>query len=110
GELAAIAAAVAQATGKPLAGAAGRAVGEAQKAFAASLMNRERSAILLGHYAQQHPDFAVLLAIAQEIGRLTGAIVGVLPDGANAVGAALVGATPRANGLDAGAMVTKPRQ
>jgi NADH-quinone oxidoreductase subunit G len=99
GELAAIAAAV-----------AGGAGGESHKAFAAGLMNRERSAIFLGHYAQQHPDFAVLLAIAQEIGRLTGAIVGVLPDGANAVGAALLAATPRGNGLDAGAMVAKPRR
>ena len=65
----------------------------------------ERSAILLGHYAQQHPDFAVLLAIAQEIGRVTGATVGVLPDGANAVGAHLAGARARSDGLDARAMV-----
>jgi NADH-quinone oxidoreductase subunit G len=109
GELAAIAAAVAQAAGRSVGAAAGKAIGEAQKSMAASLMGRERSAILLGHYAQQHPDFAVLLAIAQEIGRLTGAIVGVLPDGANSVGAHLAGALPR-NGLDARAMMAKPRR
>jgi NADH-quinone oxidoreductase subunit G len=51
----------------------------------------------------------VLLAIAQEIGRITGAVVGVLPDGANAVGAHLAGAVPR-KGLDARAMVAKPRR
>ena len=46
-----------------------------------------------------------LLAIAQEIGRVTGATVGVLPDGANAVGAHLAGAVPGKGGLDARAMI-----
>ena len=109
GELAAIAAAVAQASDKGAAGAAGKALGENEKAIAASLVGRERSAILLGHYAQQHPDYAILLAIAQEIGRITGATVGVLPDGANAVGAHLARALPT-RGLDARAMVEKPRR
>ncbi len=109
GELAAIAAAVAQASGKSVGGASGKAIGEAEKAIAASLVGRERSAIFLGHYAQQHPDFAVLFAIAHEIARITGATVGVLPDGANSVGAHLVGALP-GSGLDARAMVDKPRR
>jgi NADH-quinone oxidoreductase subunit G len=78
--------------------------------IAASLKGRERSAILLGHYAQQHPDFAILLAIAQDIGRITGATVGVLPDGANAVGARLAGAVPSGGGLDARAMIASPRR
>jgi NADH-quinone oxidoreductase subunit G len=105
GELAAIASAVAQAAG----GAAGRAPGDAHKSIAASLSGKQRSAILLGHYAQQHPDYAVLLAIAQEIGRITGAKVGVLPDGANSVGAHLVGAVPK-RGMDARAMIARPRR
>ena len=115
GELAAIAAAVAQASGKSVNGAAGQAIGDDEKAIAASLVGGEgaaqkgRAAILLGHYAQQHPDFAILFAIAQEIGRLTGAVVGVLPDGANAVGAHLAGAIPT-RGLDARAMVDEPRR
>jgi NADH-quinone oxidoreductase subunit G len=107
--LAAIAAAVAQAAGRSVGGASDKAIGDAEKAIAASLSGKQRSAILLGHYAQQHPDFAVLLAIAQEIGRITGAIVGVLPDGANSVGAHLAGALPQ-RGLDARAMVAKPRR
>jgi len=41
---------------------------------------------------------------------MTGAVVGVLPDGANAVGAHLAGAVPQANGLDARAMIEKPRR
>ncbi|HEY4999584.1 MAG TPA: molybdopterin-dependent oxidoreductase, partial [Usitatibacter sp.] len=109
GALAAIAAAVAQAAGRSVAGAAGKAIGDSEKAIAASLTGTKRSAILLGHYAQQHPDFAVLLAIAQEIGRATGATVGVLPDGANSVGGYLAGAVPR-GGLDARAMIAQPRR
>jgi NADH-quinone oxidoreductase subunit G len=110
GTLAAVAAAVAQATGKRVRGDLKRAITDSEKAMAAALVGRERSAIFLGHYAQQHPDFGVLLSIAQEIGRITGATVGVLPDGANAVGAHLVGAIPRGNGLDAGAMIDSPRR
>ena len=110
GELAAVAAAVAQAMGKAVSGAVGKAIGEGEKAIAATLVNKERSAIILGHYAQQHPDFAILFAIAQEIGRLTGATVGVLPDGANAVGLHIAGAVPQGQGLDARAMIAKPRR
>jgi NADH-quinone oxidoreductase subunit G len=67
----------------------------------------KRSAIVLGHYAQQHPDFSLLLAHAHELARATGATVSVLPQGANAVGAHLVGAVPT-RGLDAAAMLARP--
>ncbi|MGZ5042540.1 MAG: NADH-quinone oxidoreductase subunit NuoG [Usitatibacter sp.] len=108
-ELAAIAAAVAQVSGKSVGGASGKAIGDTGKAIAESLSGGKRAAILLGHYAQQHPDYAVLLAIAQEIGRITGATVGVLPEAANSVGAHLAGAVPT-RGLDARAMVAQPRR
>src|SRR5450432_541519 len=49
--LAAIAAAVAQAAGRNVGGASGNAIGDAEKAIAASLSGKQRSAILLGHYA-----------------------------------------------------------
>jgi NADH-quinone oxidoreductase subunit G len=106
--LAAIAAAAAQGKGERVKGDLKRAIGDAERAIAASLA-KPKSAILLGHYAQQHPDYAVLLSIARELGRLTGARVGVLPDGGNSVGAHLVGALPR-GGLDARAMVEQPRR
>jgi NADH-quinone oxidoreductase subunit G len=67
------------------------------------------SAIVLGHYAQQHPDFAAILSAAHDLGRATGAAVGLLSDGANAAGAHLVGALPGQGGLDARAMVQTPR-
>ena len=85
-----------------------RGAAGAGEGVAASLKGR-RSAIVLGHYAQQHPDYAVLLAMAQELGRVTGATVCVLPQGANAVGAHLVGARP-SRGLDARAMLAQPRK
>jgi NADH-quinone oxidoreductase subunit G len=110
GTLAAVAAAVAQASGNPVQRELRRALTGEERALAAALVGKQRSAIVLGHYAQQHPDFAELLAIAQEIGRLTGATVGVLPDGANAVGAHLAGAVPRGQGLDAAAMLAQPRR
>jgi NADH-quinone oxidoreductase subunit G len=105
---AAVAAAVAEATGKRVRGDLKRAISPAEKAIGASVVGK-RTAIILGQYAQQHPDYAVLLSIAQEIGRITGATVGVLPDGANGVGAWLVGAVPKDRGLDARAMVAQPR-
>jgi NADH-quinone oxidoreductase subunit G len=76
--------------------------------IAASLEGK-RAAILLGHYAQQHPEYAAILAAAHELGRATGATVGVMPDGANAVGAHLTGAIPK-RGLDARGMVVAPRR
>ncbi|MBL0143085.1 MAG: NADH-quinone oxidoreductase subunit G [Betaproteobacteria bacterium] len=111
--LASIAKAVAETAGKPLEGevakaTAGVAVTDEARAIAKSLAGRERTAILLGHYAQQHPDFAVLAAIAHEIARLTGAKFGVLAQNANSVGAKLVGAIPGPGGLDTRGMVANP--
>jgi NADH-quinone oxidoreductase subunit G len=104
-----VASAVAEGAGRKLRGELKRAVGDTERAIAATLKDR-KSAILIGHYAQQHPDYSVILAIAQEIGRITGATVGILPAGANSVGAYLAGAVPRGGGLDVGAMVSQPRR
>ncbi len=113
--LASVAKAAAELAGKPLEGevakvAAGVAVTEAARALAKSLAGRSGAAILLGNYAQQHADYAVLLALAHEIGRLTGATVGVLAQNANSVGAKLVGAHPVAGGLASAAMIDAPRR
>ena len=79
-------------------------------AVMAACLEGRKAAILVGHYAQQHPDYAAILAAVQALGRATGATVGILPDGANAVGAYLAGAVPGSGGLDARAMVEKPRR
>ncbi len=113
--LASVAVAVAEATGKPLEGevakaASGIAATEEARAVAKALCGRERASVLLGNYAQQHPEFAVLAALGREIARLAGAKLGFLAQNANSVGAKLVGAHPLAGGLDtAGMVASAPR-
>ena len=104
--LADVAAAVAARTGAaaPLPGSA---TPEAQ-ALADSLLGGERKAVLLGNAATWHPQAGALLALANWIGAQCGASVGVLGDAGNAVGAQLVGAMPRAGGLNAAQMLSQP--
>ncbi|MDO9072017.1 MAG: NADH-quinone oxidoreductase subunit NuoG [Rubrivivax sp.] len=82
--------------------------GTPAQAVAASLLSGERKAVLLGNGAAQHPQASALLALAGWIADQTGASVGYLGDGANAVGAQLVGAMPGPGGLDAGQMLSQP--
>ena len=107
-QLAEVAAAVAQArdVAAPVAatpGAHAQAVAAARSAVPA-----ERKAVLLGNAAAQHPQAAQLLALAGWIAEHTGATVGYLGDGGNAVGAQLVGALPGPGGLNAGQMLSQP--
>ena len=104
--LADVAAAVAAQKGvaAPLPGQAG----DAAQAIASSLLGAERKALLLGNAAAQHPQAGQLLAVAQWIGEQTGASVGYLGEGANSVGAQLVGALPGAGGLNAAQMLAQP--
>jgi NADH-quinone oxidoreductase subunit G len=88
----------------------GVVAGELAKGIAASLLSGEHKAVLLGNAASQHPQAGQLRAWAQWIARATRARVGVLTDGANAVGAELVGARPRSGGLGARAMLEQPRK
>ncbi len=111
--LASVAVALAEAAGKSLEGevakaTAGVAATDAARAVKRSPAGRERAAVLLGNYAQQHPDFAVLAAIGREIARLAGAKFGVMAQNANSVGAKLVGANPVSGGLDTRGMIANP--
>jgi NADH-quinone oxidoreductase subunit G len=85
-------------------------VTEAARGIAASLTSGERKAVLLGALARQHPALTDMHRLAQAIAQASGASFGFLVDSANAVGAALVGCTPGANGLGAAAMVAQPRK
>lgn len=78
---------------------------EAAKTVANSLLSGERKAVLLGNSAAQHPQAAMLLALANWIGEQTGASVGYLSEAANSVGAQLVRALPGKGGLNAGQML-----
>ena len=72
---------------------------------AKALLAGKETAILLGNAAMHHPNASGLLALAQWIGRQTGASVGVLSEAANTVGAQLVGAEPGPGGRNAAQML-----
>ncbi len=105
-QLADVAAAVAKAQGVPAPLPADP--GSHAQAVAASLLSGEHKAVLLGNAAAQHPQASALLAVAGWIAAQVGARVGLLTEGANAVGAQLVGAQPGPGGLNAGQMLSQP--
>ncbi|MCE1244615.1 NADH-quinone oxidoreductase subunit NuoG [Oryzomicrobium sp.] len=107
--LAAVVKAAAEAKGVAVpAGLEAVAVCDGAKAIAATLVTGEKKAIFLGNTARQHPQAAQLQLLALELGKLTGATVGILGEAANSVGGYLAGATP--TGLNARQMVEQPRQ
>src|SRR3990167_4957514 len=63
-------------------------------AIARSLASGERAAVLLGNFAQQHPQAAQLAVLAERIAALCGAKFGFLGEAANSVGGYLAGAVP----------------
>ena len=83
---------------------------EMAEAIAASLAGAKAGAVLLGNLAEQHGDASQLLALAQELARLTGASLGCLGEAANSVGGHFADALPRSGGLDAARMLTAPRR
>jgi NADH-quinone oxidoreductase subunit G len=93
--LAAIASAVAAAKG--VAAPTDAAQSDEAKAIAAALQSGDAKAVLLGNAAGQHADAAVIERLARWIAEQTGATFGWLGDGANAVGAQLVGANAKPN-------------
>ncbi|MBI5780428.1 MAG: NADH-quinone oxidoreductase subunit G [Rhodocyclales bacterium] len=92
--LAAVVRAAAEEKGVPVPAVAQEAAApdETERALARQLRSGERRAIWLGALALAHPDAAAIEALASELAQLTGATLGWLPAGANAVGAQLVGA------------------
>ncbi|MDE1182727.1 NADH-quinone oxidoreductase subunit NuoG [Paraburkholderia sp.] len=110
-ELAGIAAAAAEARGEALPDAlAGVEATEAQKRAASSLAVGDTRLLLIGNSVVRHPDFARIHAIAQWIAEATGATLGFLTEGANTVGAHLVGALPGNDGLNAREVFEQPRK
>jgi NADH-quinone oxidoreductase subunit G len=112
--LAGVVAAVAELASRPppsfvadaLEGVSGTA---ADAAAARVLLDKKRALVLLGHIAQRHPCFADIRALAAALAELTGAQLGYLPEGANGVGAALVGFVPDREGFNATSMLASPR-
>ncbi len=61
--------------------------GNAEHAVTASLKNAEKAAVILGAEVQNHPDYAAIYAAAQELADATDAVLGILPQADNSVGA-----------------------
>lgn len=80
---------------------------EAQK-IAQSLVNGKKRAVFLGNVAEQLDSATQLHALAAELGRLTGARVGFIGEGANSVGGHVAQALPTT--LNAYEMFAQPRQ
>ena len=78
---------------------------EAAMQVAAQLLTGERKAILLGNAAAHHANATSLLALANWIGKHTGASVGYLTEAANTVGAQYVAAEPGDGGMNASQML-----
>ncbi|MEI7455775.1 MAG: NADH-quinone oxidoreductase subunit NuoG [Nitrosomonadales bacterium] len=88
-------------------------VGDAAAAIAASLSSGKQGAVLLGNFAQQHPEAAQIALLAEQIAVLAGAKFGYLGAAANSVGGYLAGAVPfggSVQGMNAAAMLEKPRK
>jgi NADH-quinone oxidoreductase subunit G len=97
--VAAVLAAALRAAGRPAPAAVAAALeGIAPSAeherIADLLAQGESRMILLGAIAERHAAFAEIRALAAALAEVAGARLGYLPEGANAVGAALAGATP----------------
>lgn len=97
--LAAVVQAAAQASGREIPAAVKSIVQAAQpndqqRAIAAQLTQGEKRLVLLGEIAQRDSEFSTLRALAAALADITGAQLGYLPEGGNAVGAHLVGVLP----------------
>ncbi|QMT40058.1 NADH-quinone oxidoreductase subunit NuoG [Neisseria shayeganii] len=78
-----------------------------ENAVSGSLKNAEKAAIVLGAEVQNHPDYSAVYAAAQELADATGAVLGVLPQAANSVGADVLGVN-RGNSIQE--MLAQPKK
>jgi len=97
--LAAVLKAALHETGKPTPQAVAAALegivpGADHERVAKMLLTGDLRLVLLGALAERHVAFAEIRSLAAAIAAATGARLGFLPEGGNAVGAALAGATP----------------
>ena len=83
------------------------------RAIAHSLASGERAAVLLGNFAQHHPQAAQISMLAEQIAASCGAKFGFLGEAANSVGGYLAGAVPFGSGtqgMNASQMLASPRK
>ncbi|MFY9328696.1 MAG: molybdopterin-dependent oxidoreductase, partial [Georgfuchsia sp.] len=82
--------------------------GDAAKEIAVSLVAGQNIAVLLGNFAQQHPQAAALQVLATQLATLLGGKAGFLGEAANSVGGYVAKALPAGSGLNAARMLTEP--
>jgi len=88
-------------------------VSASARAIALNLSSAEKGAVLLGNYAQQHPQASQLALISAQIAQLCGATFGYLGEAANSSGGYIAGAVPfahGAHGMNAAQMLAAPRK
>ncbi|WP_431636596.1 NADH-quinone oxidoreductase subunit NuoG [Dyella sp. KULCS107] len=93
-----------------LAEAIGAASSDQGDADALAALKGGNAVIVLGELAVTHPQASWLRAIARFLAEATGAALNELPVGANALGLVRAGVLPGNGGLDAQAMLAKPRK
>ncbi len=79
------------------------------QAIAEQLKQADSAVVLLGNLAASHPDYTILCALAAEIAQASGAQIGFITDGANSLGARMVGALPE-SGLNAKSMLEQQQK
>ena len=97
----------------PDASVQGVEAGSVAAAIARSLASGARAAVLLGNFAQQHPQATQIAVLAEKIAALCGASFGFLGEAANSVGGYLAGAVPfggSKQGMNAAQMMASPRK
>jgi NADH-quinone oxidoreductase subunit G len=92
---------------------AGVTVSAEAQAIAQSLVSGSNAGILLGNFAQQHPQATTLHALGRQLASALGGSFGFLGEAANSVGGYVAKAVPGAvngtAGLNAAAMLKDPR-
>ncbi|MCK9282854.1 MAG: NADH-quinone oxidoreductase subunit NuoG [Rhodocyclaceae bacterium] len=110
-KLAEIVKAVAEAKGITTEGAvAGVSIAAESREIANSLVSGRNVGILLGNFAQQHGQAAVLQALANQLAQLIGGRCGVLGEAANSVGGYVAKALPQQGGRNVAGLLAEPRQ
>jgi NADH-quinone oxidoreductase subunit G len=92
---------------------AGVVASQTSVAIAKSLVSGKQGAVLLGNFAQQHPQSAQIAVLAEQIAALCEAKFGYLGEAANSVGGYVAGAVPFSGGvygMNAAGMIESPRK
>ena len=94
----------------PDAAMAGVTVSAEAQAIGQSLASGSNTGVLLGNFAQQHPQATSLHALGRQLASALGGGFGFLGEAANSVGGYVAKAVPGAAGLNAAAMLKDQRQ